>query len=188
MGGVQSLATVSHFHVPPPWLSHGWKGESGVQSYDLDGVGSISAIPRCRLQHCDLSVRVDCTVCGIYGIRAARLRTTAGPVVVNTGCLGRWERLRHGVGGCRCRSPPLPPPPPTTPFFRLSPSPSALISSTFNSPSPAPSRLLPPAPRRGSTLLAEGGWRGRAAPVVGWGHGGWPELVPVLYLGPGPRG
>ncbi len=28
---------------PPPWLS--WQGESGVQSFDLDGVGSIPTIP-----------------------------------------------------------------------------------------------------------------------------------------------
>jgi hypothetical protein len=28
---------------PPPWPS--WQGESGVQSFDLDGVGSIPAIP-----------------------------------------------------------------------------------------------------------------------------------------------
>ena len=29
--------------IPPPWLS--WKSESGVQPYDLNGVGSIPATP-----------------------------------------------------------------------------------------------------------------------------------------------
>jgi hypothetical protein len=29
--------------LPPPWLS--LQGESGVQSFDLDGIGSIAAIP-----------------------------------------------------------------------------------------------------------------------------------------------
>ena len=29
--------------TPPPWLR--WQGENGVQSFDLNGVGSISAIP-----------------------------------------------------------------------------------------------------------------------------------------------
>jgi hypothetical protein len=33
-----------HEKQGPPWLS--WQGESGVQSFDLDGVGSIPAIPR----------------------------------------------------------------------------------------------------------------------------------------------
>jgi hypothetical protein len=35
-----------HGPLPPPWLR--WQGESGVQSYDLDGVGSIPAMPRHR--------------------------------------------------------------------------------------------------------------------------------------------
>jgi hypothetical protein len=30
-------------NIPPPWPS--WQGESGVRSFDLDGVGSIPAIP-----------------------------------------------------------------------------------------------------------------------------------------------
>ncbi len=33
--------------IQPPWLS--WQGESGFQSFDLDGVGSILAIPQTQI-------------------------------------------------------------------------------------------------------------------------------------------
>ncbi len=38
-----TLLMIHSTDIPPPWPS--WQGESGVQSFDLDGVGSIPAIP-----------------------------------------------------------------------------------------------------------------------------------------------
>ncbi len=39
---ISSTLNVSPWPSWPPWPS--WQGESGVQSFDLDGVGSIPAI------------------------------------------------------------------------------------------------------------------------------------------------
>ncbi len=57
--GLKKIVT-SKSGSPPPWLS--WQGESGVQSCDLDGVGSVPAMPQRRLPAL-LNISINKNVC-----------------------------------------------------------------------------------------------------------------------------
>jgi hypothetical protein len=64
---IQYLKLIPKYYivVPPPWLN--WQGERGVQSYDLDGLGSMPAMPLRRLPDL-LIISINKNVCLFYYI------------------------------------------------------------------------------------------------------------------------